>query len=746
MVKPALAPEASSGFISFLYFALALICSGCTSLNSIDALESRLYSAAPEKARSILSVSVEDLASLTDIGARYTNLLKLSPDGRYAVFQTITGSIESNSHKTAWRLVDLENNNTVTVIGDGGRPIPLMQPFGFPNGNFIAIEPKWAPDSRKVAFRFRDRTGIMLAVYEIGARDIRIIPIVNGNVESFAWDEDGIGLFVQVSKSDTEKHRLDLEEGRRGYLFSEYFVPYVGLRPFWYRCGPSVFPRPKNEYRLCEQALWYVSVNGAEVRRATEQEVTAYSPFGDRLSAFHGDNRRIGRIFRSRHSAALAWTEDLSPGEGNPWIRNYQLFYSLHGDSLSPRSCKSPVCKGAFKDVFWLKSSHEILLLKSRGVARSEFGVYVYDTASGSTRTILESEDLFESCGLVEERLICIHESVTQPARIVSIDIGNGEVTSVYDPNPQFAHKAYPRIEKYEIEDAFGNPAFGHLVYPLEYEQGRRYPLVVVQYGSRGFLRGGTGDEYPILPLSAKGFFVLRFDRPFDWIYEGDVQASAFDYEIREWTDLYELRRATTALTSLIEMLTTKVAIDTDRIGITGLSDGASTLYFSLFETDLFAAASVSSPIWTKSSYFMMGLSGWRDYMNHVGLGRPGGPNDVLWDEMSLAANLEKVKAPLLINAAEHELLLGGLENYITLHEAGKPVEMFVYPDEYHLKSGPAHRYNIYRRNIHWFQFWLQDEESDDPVDPDQYSRWRKLRVQHETNLAKQGSSSRPER
>src|SRR3546814_15186802 len=36
--------------------------------------------------------------------------------------------------------------------------------------------------------------------------------------------------------------------------------------------------------------------------------------------------------------------------------------------------------------------------------------------------------------------------------------------------------------------------------------------MVVVQYRTRGFLRGGTGDEVPIQTLADQGFLVLSVD------------------------------------------------------------------------------------------------------------------------------------------------------------------------------------------------------------------------------------------
>lgn len=61
---------------------------------------------------------------------------------------------------------------------------------------------------------------------------------------------------------------------------------------------------------------------------------------------------------------------------------------------------------------------------------------------------------------------------------------------------------------------------------------------------------------------------------------------------------------------------------------------------------------------------------------------------------------------------------------------------MHVFPDEYHIKWQPKHRLAVYRRNIQWMKFWLQGIEVCDPLDPDQYTRWRKLKEQHEANLA----------
>jgi hypothetical protein len=96
------------------------------------------------------------------------------------------------------------------------------------------------------------------------------------------------------------------------------------------------------------------------------------------------------------------------------------------------------------------------------------------------------------------------------------------------------------------------------------------------------------------------------------------------------------------------------------------------------------------------------------------------------WQGISLGLNAAVVKTPLLIQVADAEML-AETQTFTALRLAQKPVEMHVFPGEFHVKSQPAHRMAIYRRNVQWFQFWLRGIEEPDPADALQYARWRAL-------------------
>src|SRR4029079_9628081 len=78
---------------------------------------------------------------------------------------------------------------------------------------------------------------------------------------------------------------------------------------------------------------------------------------------------------------------------------------------------------------------------------------------------------------------------------------------------PEFAGLAMGKVRRLRWTADQGARSFGDLVLPPDHRPGTRHPLIVVQYTTLGFLRGGTGDEYPIEALAARGFAVLSVER-----------------------------------------------------------------------------------------------------------------------------------------------------------------------------------------------------------------------------------------
>ena len=161
-------------------------------------------------------------------------------------------------------------------------------------------------------------------------------------------------------------------------------------------------------------------------------------------------------------------------------------------------------------------------------------------------------------------------------------------------------------------------------------------------------------------------------------------------------------------------------------MGISGISNGATLVDEAILNTARFAAATAGYSNTHPVSYYLLDTAT-RETSRIISGGEALAAGFKYWSSHSPGMNADKITTPLLLNVADREVIFA-VADYVSLEDAHKPVEMIVYPDEHHVKWQPAHKYAVYRRNLQWFQFWLQDREVADPVDPGQYARWRKLR------------------
>ena len=103
-----------------------------------------------------------------------------------------------------------------------------------------------------------------------------------------------------------------------------------------------------------------------------------------------------------------------------------------------------------------------------------------------------------------------------------------------------------------------------------------------------------------------------------------------------------------------------------------------------------------------------------------------------------MSLNADRIRAPVLENASDTEYLVY-LPVYRSLLDLGRPVELFLYPNELHVRNQPRHRFAIYERNLDWFLFWLKGVERAGAEKQAEYLRWRQMR-----DRSLESSNSRP--
>ena len=653
-------------------------------------------------------IVADDLIRLRDIGPKHPSandpILSLSPDGSRVSFQIRQADPDTDSYCLAMLVMPITPGGTPIVVDTGGEYIRVNQEMGdltnYPSGYTEIITPKWSPDGKFIAFKRRDKGRTQAWVAAVDGHLSRAVSDLPFDVEDIAWSTDAQSLIVSGRPGLDDASKAIQAEGQNGYLFDDRFIPFGGNAPW-----------PRDD--ISRQAF-LINVATGHAQPATEAEKAHIFPTQPVRGAGKGSLSILGP------AGDVAWTAFSDPN-------NVTSPERLHVSDGSGKTwtCDLAICAGT--RAIWWRGDGEIVFQKLEGWARSETGLYVWNFHTDKVRQILRTKDLLAGCQIGINVLICGHEAYAQPREIVQIDLTTGRLRTVFDPNPEFKAIEFGPVQRLQYINSFGVPGFADLVLPPRRKPGEKVPLVVVQYLNRGFLRGGINDEVPIQLFAANGIAVLSFE---DTLSPGSVKGGASWEAISAYDRVNWLgHRSTQELLELaVRRSIATGAIDSKHLGITGISAGSNNARWALLNSDLFSAAAIGSCCEDTTSIFTLyGEQGGNEMRRY---GYPGLTADgkAFWAPFSMRLNAGRMKTPLLMELADHEYL-ASLESYFSLKEQRAPVEMYVFPDEFHEKWHPIHRRALYTRNLDWFKFWLLGQEDNTPAKQDQYKRWRTLRA-----------------
>jgi dipeptidyl aminopeptidase/acylaminoacyl peptidase len=663
--------------------------------------------------------TAQDLVQLRDIGEgdsaayRDPSPLAISPDQSSVAFVVHRADPVANRYCVGLFVLRLDGQSKPQLLDADGEAIlvpdlpvrGLLTPFGV----MAVTTPVWSPDGRWLAFLKRTQGSTQAWRIRSDGTDAEQLTHIATDVDALRWMDDGHGLLLSTTTALLTAQADRARAGRNGFLYDDRFVPNLSNLP------QIAGPLPATIERL--------DIAAGSLRTATAQEQRSFNAANPSLLAAGAS------LLTTTSNGDRAWVAPRSAAYASP----LELWTEAAG--TRPTRCQASACTGPMVGLWWSSDGSELYFLQQHGWANSSFGLYRMRLGE-APRRVLETTDILAGCQSAAKKLLCARDAPTQPRRLVLIDPRTGVSRTLFDPNPEFAALTLGSVTRLHWRNIYGIACFGDLVLPEDYRSGTRLPLLVVQYRTKGFLRGGTGDEYPILAFAAHGYAVLsvdlpisvaQYERPSGWSSVSAMERS----NMRQWRGR---RGAASSILTGVKLVVARGMADPARIGLTGLSDGSTTARWLLDTSSTFAAASISSCCMEPRTSTIYGGQRWADQLRW--LGYPAGtvrtPYPVFWQPMSLAMNARHMRTPLLMQLADEEYLLG-LETFEALRDAKAPVEMYVFPGEHHDKIQPAHRLAIYQRNLDWFDFWLQNRERDRTADADQYRRWEAMAAQLKT-------------
>jgi len=623
--------------------------------------------------------------------------LGLSPDGRFVATVLQRADLGTNSYCQLLVLIDLDGVQPPRILDRGGGFIMTSYPFrgiDYPNGFPRRNVARWSSDGRAIAYLKHENGISRLWLAEPGGEPARPITPEGVNVDRWVWSEDGRALFFATEKGRAAAEAAIDREGTKGWRYDARFDPGVALRP------QVIAPLPETELAI-------------DVARGTIRS----------LSPVEHDRLKLGGeqpLDAPRITAAVATASAPVTGP-TPFAPRLLRVRGADGRDLP---CDDAICRGKVVGLWWDDDGRALTFLRYTGWHDRYMTLFRW-VPGGAPQPVLRTDDDIQGCLPRREALICVREGAVRTPRIVAIDRRTGASRDLFDPNPGVASLTFGRTERIEWKNDIGHEVYGDLALPPGY-RGGRLPLIIVQYSSRGFLRGGTGNEFPAHLLAARGFTVLIIDKP-DMAAIDVPGIAIYDDVTRANTKDWAERRSTlSAIVAGVDLLVARGIADPERVGITGLSDGASSARFAIINSRRFAAAAIASCCIDEEADATVGPA-WEAYSKSVGY-PPAWPVDTkFWKPYAFALNADRVRTPLLMQLADSETLMG-LHAFTALKAGGAPVDLYVFPNETHVQWQPLHRAAAWERTVDWFSFWLLGEEDPDPAKRAQYDSWRALR------------------
>ena len=666
---------------------IAFITAGCLSV-ALGAQQPALH-----------PVSLPDLLSIKYVGSP-----RLSPDGRMVVYtvrawESGTGpdSQRQDARTHVWR---------VSTDGTGARQLTFSA-----RGE---SSPAWSPDGGTLSFlSARDggaasgdgADGPVSQIWTMPADggEARKLTDSRESIAAYAWSPDGRSIAYiardPLPKDVDEKHkrRDDAQVYESDFRQSHLFVVDVATRnavevvhdpaltirgePSWSSDGTriAVSAAPTTMVRDARTDIFIVTV----ASKAREKITT--NPGSDDDPVWSGDGGTIAYVADPTGAKPLP-DGTVVGGIANPHLMLYDVRSKQTKDASSRDFDLSP---GA---LHWSADSRSLVF--TAGV-RTSTDLFSYNVGTGKYSRLTEGR-IVSLGSVAADRMALVMQSSAEPPEVFVAGADAAGPKKLTDTNPHARAFALGRTEVISWKSD-GFTIEGVLLKPVNFQPGKRYPLLVVAHGGPtdayvDSYRVGYGDGGQ--SWAGEGWAVL-YPNPRGSTNYGErfVQANVKDWGGGDYRDIM----------SGVDAVVAKGIADPDKLAFMGWSYGGYMTCWVVSQTTRFKAAMMGAGLTDLPS--MYGTNDIPNALVSYFGGTLSKQTMPLYTERSGITYADRVATPLLIlqGASDQRVPTGqAMEFYRALKDRGKTVELVFYPREGHGFSEYYHQLDRLQRQHDW--------------------------------------------
>lgn len=568
-----------------------------------------------------------------------------------------------------------------------------------------AYSVSWSPDGKSINFLSRRKEhNANTQVYQmrIDGGEATALTHHKSSVGSYQWSPDGTMISFLATDPATAEEKKAKKAGQDWKVADENF-----------------------KFRR----LWVMDVMSGESHKVYKNDLNtwsyAWSPDSKTFAIQTTETTLIddSYMYRKIHTVPVAGGEPtiLCKTEGK--LGN--MVYSPDGSKLafmSAVSLNDPIAQSVFvvsasggmaknitenyeataNWITWLDNKD--LLVAS--TERQQSSLSRLSASDGKMKKIINTGPIMQSLSVQAKKglFAAVAHTPQHPQEAFIGKLKDGKLTRLTNHNAGLADITLGKQEVIEWTAKDGMSIEGVLTFPVDYQQGQRYPLVLqIHGGPEGVSLNGwnTRSGYPVQVLAASGYMVLEPN------YRGSA-GRGVAYSKADHDDLggSEFDDVLAGVDALIE----KGLVDPDRVGTGGWSYGG---YFSAW------AATQHSPRF-KASVVAAGISNWISFNGTTDI--PHEMSLVHWNsywydqrdlhwKRSPLYHIQKAKTPTLVvhGMSDARVHPGqGIELYTALKHKNVPTKLVLYPRQPHGLRDKAHQLDFIKRVVAWFDQYLK--------------------------------------
>jgi dipeptidyl aminopeptidase/acylaminoacyl peptidase len=651
---------------------------------------------APEQRATEAPEATGDAARWTpELSMRYHSLPEtaLSPDGERVAYVEREPLMESEQS---------EYRSQVYLADADGDDAPIQ----YTRGEASASSPRFSPNGRYLAFLSARSEEPQVWALRLRGGEAWQLTHAPGGVAGFAWSPSGDRVAYRMRDPKTAAQKTREREKRDVQFVGEDFrYTHLYVRPF----------TATEDTSLKAQRL---TGGDFEVRGFD------WSPDGERIVFAHQPDPRTNTGFTksdlSTVPADSGAVEPLVTWEG----ADTDPHFSPDGQSVAFTSSGGTVEAVGLQDVYrvaadgsgdpqrmaatpdrsasllrWAADGNAVLVSETSGTSRHVFAVPT--SKDGTTRQITQGAGVFGAVSFGEEAetMAFTREDSDTPANVHVSSVSDFEARQVTDIHEDVPKPPMGRTELVEWTSPDGTEIEGLLTYPVGYEEGNAYPLILNVHGgpSGAYTRRFTGAPsiYMLQYFADNGYAILRPNPRGSTGYGKEFRyANVEDWGYGDFEDLM----------AGIDHAVERGVADPDSLALMGWSYGGYMTSFAVTRTDRFAAASMGAGLSNLIS--MTGTTDIPAYLR-AHMGGPVWENTETYEKHSAIYRVDEVSTPTqIIHGAEDDRVptSQGREFYRALTRLGVPTEMVVYPRTPHGPREPKFVMDVSQRIMNWFE------------------------------------------